>query len=189
MSLLRISPSGRWITTSPPPARPVENVESRFDFEREAISVLREAARDLRERLPEEDVRVRGNVVRLHRDGNAGSGEVTVAWIVTGDVMEKLRRVSVSLSEGDYATAIAAHEQFADVEVSGALYQRVTRTYLRDARGFFVHPQQTLTEREPSFGNASSTTFHEFAFQLSQPRHLTNNLTGVPLRRTLTASH
>jgi hypothetical protein len=120
--------------------RPMQNVPSEFNFATEAISILREAARELRQRVPEEVVRVRGNVVRLHRDAVSGAGDVTIAGIVSGDDLGRLRRISASLAEEDYEQAIAAHQQFSDVEIIGELYQRGTRTYLRDARGFAVHP-------------------------------------------------
>jgi hypothetical protein len=120
--------------------RPLFDVAPVVRFDVESIPTLREAARELRARLPEDEVRIRGNVVRLHREGQLGIGEVTVAGIVAGDPVEKLRKVSVTLDEADYARAITAHEQFLDVEVVGSLIQRGTRTYLRDARGLTVRP-------------------------------------------------
>lgn len=120
--------------------RPVGDLDQRVAFSEESIPVLREAARELRARLPEDDVRIHGNVVRLHREGQLSGGEVTIAGTVTGDALEKLRRVSVSLTEPDYALAIQAHQTFADVEVVGSLIQRGTRTYLNDARGLVVRP-------------------------------------------------
>jgi hypothetical protein len=120
--------------------RPVADLAPVIRFNVESIPVLSEAARELRARLPEDEVRIRGNVIRLHREGEVGGGEVTVAGVVTGDQLEKMRRVSVSLAESDYARAIEAHRSFADVEVVGWLTQRGTRTYLRDARAFDVRP-------------------------------------------------
>jgi hypothetical protein len=120
--------------------RPMQNLPSEFSFPTESISVLREAARELRQRLPEEVVRVRGNVVRLHRDAVSGAGDVTIAGIVSGDDLGKLRRISASLAEEDYEQAIEAHQQFSEVEIVGGLYQKGTRTYLRDARGFAALP-------------------------------------------------
>lgn len=119
--------------------RPVADMATAVRFDDESIPVLREAARELRARLPEFDVRIRGNVIRLHREGQLGDGEVTIAGLVIGDPIEKLRRVSVSLAEPDYERAIEAHQTFADVEVVGSMIQRGTRTYLSDARGFSVH--------------------------------------------------
>jgi hypothetical protein len=120
--------------------RPLIGVAPVVAFDTDSIPMLREAARELRARLPEDDVRIRGNVVRLHREGQLGSGEVTIAGIVAGDPVEKLRKVSVSLGEDDYAQAITAHEEFLDVEVVGSLIQRGTRTHLNDAHGFSVRP-------------------------------------------------
>jgi hypothetical protein len=120
--------------------RPLVGIAPVVAFDTDSIPMLREAARELRARLPEDDVRIRGNVVRLHREGQLGPGEVTIAGIVAGDPVEKLRKVSVILGEDDYAQAITAHEQFLDVEVVGSLIQRGTRTNLSDARGFSVRP-------------------------------------------------
>jgi hypothetical protein len=120
--------------------RPVVNLPSVVTFDSDVIPVLREAARELRSRLPEGDVRIRGNVIRLHREGQLGAGDVTVAGSVEGDPQEKLRRVSVNLAESDYERAIAAHQTFADVEVVGSLVQRGTRTYLLEPRGLGVIP-------------------------------------------------
>jgi hypothetical protein len=104
------------------------------------LEQLQSVAQELRVSVPEEDARLRGNIVRLHREGNLGAGEVTIAGIVTGDVVEQMRRVSVSLSEPDSERPIRAHETFADVEIVGSLQPRRTRTHLREARDFEVHP-------------------------------------------------
>jgi len=120
--------------------RPVVDLAPVVHFDRDSIEVLKEAARELRARLPEDEVRIRGNVVRLHREGDLGPGEATIAGIITGDQIEKMRKVSVSLAEADYTSAIKAHQDYADVEVVGALIQRGTRTYLNDARAFTVRP-------------------------------------------------
>jgi hypothetical protein len=130
--------------------RPVMGVEQTVGFDSDAVPILREAARELRARLPEDEVRIRGNVVRLHREGQLGAGEVTVAGLVVGDPLEKLRRVSVSLAEPDYERAIQAHQTYSDVEMVGSLIQRGTRTYLTDARGFAV--------RAPDDGEQQSGT-------------------------------
>ena len=116
--------------------RPVAGLEPRVAFNEESIPVLSEAARELRARLPEDEVRLRGNVVRLHREEQLGNGEVTIAGSVVDDPLGKHRRVSLDLAESDYELAIRAHQSFADVEVVGSLIQRGTRTYLRNTRGF-----------------------------------------------------
>lgn len=120
--------------------RPVRGLASALAFHADTVPVLREAARELRALVPEEAVRIRGNVVRLHREGVLGPGDVTIAGLIVDDPLEKLRRVSVNLSEPDYQLAINAHETFAEVEISGSLLQRGTRSYLRDTRGLDVLP-------------------------------------------------
>ena len=118
--------------------RPVLDLDRRIFFSQESIPVLEEAARELRARMPQEDVRLRGNVVRLHREGQLGRGEVTIAGLVVDDPQEKLQHVSLDLAESDYQLAIEAHQRFDNVEVTGSLYRRGTRTYLRNPSGFSV---------------------------------------------------
>ena len=120
--------------------RPVRELPSIVRFDRETIPVLREAARTLRGRIPEENVRITGNVVRLHREGNYGAGEVSIAGVVSGDVAERLRRVSVSLAEEDYQQALIAHRDGMEVDVVGSLTQRGNRTYLINPSNFHVRP-------------------------------------------------
>ena len=123
--------------------RPVVGSKEVDPFAGESLPVLKEAARELRARLPEEDVRFRGNVIRLHREGNLGSGEFTVAGSIVGDPDGKLRRVTISLAESDYEEAIAAHRSYEDVEMLGSLVQRGNRTSLLQAREFIRHAELT----------------------------------------------
>jgi hypothetical protein len=120
--------------------RPVSELSSVVRFSTETIPVLREAARTLRFWIPEENVRITGNVVRLHRESNYGAGEVSIAGVVSSDTVGQIRRVSVSLAEEDYQKAIAAHETYTEVEVVGSLTQRGNRTYLNNPTDFQVRP-------------------------------------------------
>ena len=120
--------------------RPVLDPTPRVAFEAESVPILREAARELRMLEPEEDVRLRGIVVRLHRDDRSGPGEVTISGTFSGDVEAKLHRVHVPLTEDSYNEAITAHETYADVEVTGTFYLRGTHKYLREVRGFKLLP-------------------------------------------------
>jgi len=120
--------------------RPIRELAPVVRFDSDSIPVLREAARELRALVPEEDVRIIGNVVRLHREGNYGAGEVSIAGVVSGDVSERMRRVSVSLSEEDYQVALSAHRDFTQVEVLGSLIQRGNRTYLTNPNNFHLRP-------------------------------------------------
>jgi RNase P/RNase MRP subunit p29 len=118
--------------------RPLPGLPGRVVFPSEALRVVKEAAREIRERIPEEEVVLRGNVVRLYRDTEQGPGEVTVAGSIVDDPSEKLRKVSVSLTQPDYEIALMAHKTFADVEMVGSLLRRGTRTYLNLHGGLVV---------------------------------------------------
>lgn len=56
-----------------------------------------------------------------------------------------MRKVSVNLGEDDYLRAVNAHENGLDVELSGSLTQRGTRSNLRDLRDFVVLPAEEET--------------------------------------------
>ena len=120
--------------------RPVAGLKPEVSFTQDTIPILREAARELRARQPEDEARIRGHVVRLHREGQLGNGKVTIAGSVVGDPAEKLRHVSLDLAEPDYEQAIKAHKEFAEVEVVGSMIKRGTLTHLNNARGFAVSP-------------------------------------------------
>ncbi|MGH3679907.1 MAG: hypothetical protein ACRDT2_06575 [Natronosporangium sp.] len=104
-------------------------------FRRDHLPVLREAAVELRARTPEEDVVVTGDVVRLHREAG-GAGEITLAGRV--DDQEPLRRIWLDLPADDYATAMRAHQEMREVNVSGNLVRRGTRYVLTHPSGFRV---------------------------------------------------
>lgn len=104
-------------------------------FRRDHLPVLASAARELRERVPDEGALVAGNVVRLHREGT-GAGEIGVAGTVDGD--DRLRRVWMELTAADYAAAMRAHQEMLGVSVRGDLVRRGTRLYLTNPSSFRV---------------------------------------------------
>lgn len=104
-------------------------------FRRDHLPVLREAAVELRARTPEEDVKVTGDVVRLHREAG-GVGEITLAGRV--DDQDPLRRIWLDLPADDYTTAMRAHQEMREVSVSGNLVRRGTRYVLTHPSGFRV---------------------------------------------------
>jgi hypothetical protein len=120
-------------------SRPVES-SSPLYASHDQRTVLREAGRELRAQAPEEDVTVVGAIVRLHRDGAFGAGEVSVAGIVEGGQNDRLRRVWLDLPEEDYSQATRAHESGATVSVTGSLVRRGTRYYLQSLSNFVVMP-------------------------------------------------
>lgn len=115
--------------------RPVESRKS-VTFQPTHLEVLGEAARTLRAVEPEEDVQIIGAVVRLHRESNLGSGEVSILGYIDGDVSEKICRVWVELAEDDYAKAVVAHDQGLTVSVRGDLRRTGNRTRLLEPRSF-----------------------------------------------------
>ncbi|MFH9610487.1 hypothetical protein [Streptomyces sp. NPDC017448] len=118
-------------------SRPVEPSEP-VRLNRDQGDVLREAAQNLRAAAPEEDVTVIGAVVRLHREGALGAGEVSIAGIVEGGMNDRLRRIWLDLSETDYSAATRAHESGATVSVTGSLVKRGNRYVLQNPAGFAV---------------------------------------------------
>jgi len=104
-------------------------------FRRDHLPVLVSAARELRERIPDEGALVSGNVVRLHREGT-GAGEISIAGTVNGD--DRLRRVWMELAAADYAAATRAHQEMLGVSVRGDLVRRGTRLYLTNPTAFQV---------------------------------------------------
>lgn len=122
--------------------RPVRELEPSVSFDRYTIPILREAARELRKRMPEQEARIHGSVIRLHREMPFGGGRVTIEGLIAGELPEKLRRVWVDLGEPDYERAIRAHHSSSDVEAVGSIVQRGTHTYLKDIRSFEVWPSK-----------------------------------------------
>ncbi|MFD9049837.1 hypothetical protein [Streptomyces zaomyceticus] len=123
-------------------SRPVEPADP-IRLNRDQGDVLREAAMNLRAAAPEEDVVVIGAVVRLHREGALGAGEVSIAGIVDGGMNDRLRRIWLDLSETDYSAATRAHESGATVSVTGSLVKKGNRYVLQNPSGFSVRSDNT----------------------------------------------
>lgn len=104
-------------------------------FRRDHLSVLKEAAVELRARTPEEDVAITGEVVRLHREGQT-TGEITLVGRMEDS--EVLRRIWMNLPISYYETAMRAHQEMRQVTVRGSLIRRGTRFYLSGPTGFRV---------------------------------------------------
>jgi hypothetical protein len=128
--------SSRPVSTPTPPVR----------FRHDMISVLAEAARELREQRGEEGVHVTGHVVRLHREGEGGAGEVSVAGTADTDDSDRLRRIWMQLAPADYDKALRAHHALVPVSVRGDLVRSGNRHRLRNVRDFEV-PADLLDSR------------------------------------------
>jgi hypothetical protein len=100
--------------------------------------VLGEAADFLRTRQPRSGVTVQGLVVRLHRSGAFGPGEVVVEGI--DDDSGTTRRYRMELAEDDYNDALRAHRNGLQVSVTGDREERGTHLHLRRLTAFSVIP-------------------------------------------------
>jgi hypothetical protein len=100
--------------------------------------ILGEAADFLRTRQPRSGVTVQGLVVRLHRAGKFGPGEVVVEGI--DDDSGATRRYRMELTEDDYNDAVRAHRNGLQVSVTGDREERGTHLQLRRLTSFSVIP-------------------------------------------------
>lgn len=115
--------------------RPMETAEaSRITLTADAIPVVGEAGRVLRETAPREDYELVGPVVGLRREGSRGPGQVTIYGDVDGDP----RKVLVELDTPEYERAVRAHEHFRFVRCTGHLVKRGNLFELREPRQFAV---------------------------------------------------
>ncbi|MCL2586328.1 MAG: hypothetical protein FWE35_28175 [Streptosporangiales bacterium] len=100
--------------------------------------ILGEAADFLRTRQPRAGVTVQGLVVRLHRSGKLGSGEVVVEGI--DDDSGATRRYRMELTEDDYNDAVRAHRNGLQVSATGDREERGTHLHMRRLTTFSVIP-------------------------------------------------
>jgi hypothetical protein len=105
--------------------RPVPNeVPSLVRINSDLIPTLQEAARLFRAYDKLENYEIKGPVIRLQRDETAAFGSVTVLAQVEG----RTRKVSMTLSDSDYQTAVLAHHEHRYVQAIGTV-AREARTY------------------------------------------------------------
>lgn len=123
-------------TQSPLAGRPGGPVTLRITPGQQRI--LGEAADFLRTRQPRSGVTVQGLVVRLHRSGAFGPGEVVIAGI--DDDSGTTRRYRLELGEDDYNDAVRAHRNGLQVSVTGDREERGTHLHLRRITSFSVLP-------------------------------------------------
>lgn len=107
-------------------------------FRKESLAALASGARDLRARLGERDVLVRGSVVRLHREASEGPGEATIAGYTLGDEYQRSRRFRMHLDAASYSEANRAHDQGHEVEVQGDVEMSGNRAHIRSVHRFEV---------------------------------------------------
>ncbi|WP_018349618.1 hypothetical protein [Longispora albida] len=124
----------RLAATRPMPGRTFATVS----FSRDHFPVLRAAASQLRQLVPEASVLVEGNVVRLHREGTE-AGEISLTGTVDGE--DRLRRIWMTLPPDDYQLAMTAHREMRPLAVRGDLIRRGTRLWLH-------HPHDVQTRED-----------------------------------------
>lgn len=100
--------------------------------------IMGEAADFLRTRQPRAGVTVQGLVVRLHRSGAFGSGDVVIEGV--DDDSGTTRRYRLELAEDDYNDAVRAHRNGLQVSVTGDREERGTHLHLRRITFFTVIP-------------------------------------------------
>jgi hypothetical protein len=100
--------------------------------------ILGEAADFLRTRQPRAGVTVQGLVVRLHRSGAFGPGDVVIEGI--DDDSGSTRRYRLELTEDDYNDAVRAHRNGLKVSVTGDREERGTHLHMRRLTSFSVMP-------------------------------------------------
>jgi len=100
--------------------------------------ILGEAADFLRTRQPRAGVTVQGLVVRLHRSGAYGPGDVVIEGV--DDDSGTTRRYRLELAEDDYNDAVRAHRNGLQVSVTGDREERGTHLRLRRITSFSVIP-------------------------------------------------
>jgi len=118
--------------------RPSEGVPTHVSLPADAVAVVGEAARVLRETSPREDFELDGVVTRLERGPKAQSGDVTILGFVEG----QQRKVRAQLPPGVYDHAIRAHQERLAVTCFGDLVKEGRSYRLRDPRGFEVKQEE-----------------------------------------------
>jgi hypothetical protein len=121
------------------PSRPEPRGSQAVVVPRVHAIVLREAARQFRDRAPRSDYVLEGFVIQLDREGadpGADPGEVTIKGVVEG----RLRPVRVKLDAPAYLRAIDAHKEVSEVSVGGTLVKDGRGLRLKDPDGFTVRP-------------------------------------------------
>jgi hypothetical protein len=124
----QIQVSFSWARSRRPP-----DVASRAVIPHDAIPVMREAARVLRETFADEDFELIGPVVRLESEAPATGGDVLVYAEV-----DTWRRIRVHLEPPAYLQAVVAHEQGVEIHCRGSLRKEGRYFTLRNVHDFGV---------------------------------------------------
>ncbi len=120
-----------WSKNRPAPKK----VERVVRLTRETAPLLVSASQELKARAPREDFELEGYVVDLHAEKpQETGGTIIVAAKVDGDT----RRVRLSLSPTEYASALDAHGKTARVSCAGRLVKSGRQYELAEPRRFVI---------------------------------------------------
>lgn len=110
-------------------------------FSPDIVPTLRSAAASLREVASYPDVEFFGRVVKLDSTNPTEGGTVTLR----GEVEGRQRSVRVTLSSGDYKTAVEAHKNSRLIAAQGALHREASAWVLKQQRRFEVAEDAEVT--------------------------------------------
>ena len=116
--------------------RPRDRARDVICFSGDDAPILREAAREFRNREPRPDVRLFGFVHRLRRDESQTDGTIALRSDIDGEA----RSVSAVLNSADYGRAVEAHRDKAAVIATGDLERVDQRWSLLNPRIVSVIP-------------------------------------------------
>lgn len=106
-------------------------------------SIVRRAADELRQVAPEEDVTLRGYIVRLSRESDQRPGIVTLAGTALDDTEQRFGHFRFELDRDDYGYALTSHAERRLVHVRGDIVRRGNRRNLENVREFRIADEQT----------------------------------------------
>lgn len=116
------------------PARPVAaGMVRKVLFSQDRLPIIREAARQLRERAPITEFELIGPVLRLERGDGAATGMVTVIGMLDGRPI----RIAAELGDPDYHNAVQAHDQGKAIRMFGTLQ--------KEGRGFSLRQPSEIS--------------------------------------------
>ena len=122
--------------------RPISPPQEVFRYSRADAAILSEAARQFRNREPQPDTYLFGNVQRLRRDEDEASGTIYLRTSVDG----KNRSVAVVLKKTEYDRAIQAHKEKMPIILQGDLERSGQRWRLLNARIEAIIRDEQLSE-------------------------------------------
>jgi hypothetical protein len=121
------------------PGRPqVHSVPKTIVIPSDAIDVIKEAGRALRQYAPLEEVEVRGPVRRLERNESDPEGVATVVGLVDG----QWRNIRVVLSDPDYTNAVRAHSDRIPVTCIGDVVREGRSLVMKTPTSFSVEDDE-----------------------------------------------